>query len=64
MAISVSGTLGDLAEFRAESALLKGATASAGTIAADRWTLPAGKTNATLQRHHRRGRQCLASRGV
>ena len=44
----MSGTLASSQVFALNPLLLKGATSSAGSIAADRWTLPAGKTNATL----------------
>ena len=49
LAITVSGTLATPQSFALNPQLLKGATVSAGSIAGDRWTLPAGKTNATLQ---------------
>ena len=45
----MSGKLGTGQSFALNSALLKGATVSAGTLAGDRWTLPAGKANATLR---------------
>jgi hypothetical protein len=49
LAINVSGALVSSQVFALNPLLLKGATSSAGSIAADRWTLPAGKTNATLK---------------
>jgi len=51
LAINVSGTLAGPQVFALNPLLLKGATASAGSISGDRWTLPAGKTNATLKGH-------------
>ena len=51
LAINVSGALATSQVFALNPALLKGATVSAGSIATDRWTLPAGKTNATLKGH-------------
>ncbi|HEV7606568.1 MAG TPA: c-type cytochrome [Steroidobacteraceae bacterium] len=47
--ITVSGALAAPQSFALNSKLLKGAAASAGAIAGDRWTLPAGKANATLK---------------
>jgi mono/diheme cytochrome c family protein len=47
--ISVSGNLAAAQGFALNTSLFKGATASAGTLAGDRWTLPAGKTSATLR---------------
>jgi len=49
VAITVSGALVAPQSFALNSQLLKGAAASVGSIANDRWTLPAGKTNATLK---------------
>ena len=49
LAITVSGTLATPQSFALNPQLLKGASVSAGSIAGDRWTLPAGKTNATLR---------------
>jgi len=49
--INVNGMLASSQVFALNPLLLKGATASAGSIASDRWTLPAGKTNATLKGH-------------
>jgi hypothetical protein len=48
-AIIVSGNLATPQSFALNSQLLKGAAASAGEIKDDHWTLPAGKTNATLK---------------
>jgi hypothetical protein len=48
VAITVNGSLAAPQSFVLNAALLKGATSSAGSIAGDRWTLPAGKVNATL----------------
>jgi hypothetical protein len=47
--ISISGALATAQAFSLNPQLLKGASVSAGSIAADRWTLPAGKANATLK---------------
>ncbi len=49
LAITVTGTLVTPQSFALNPSLLKGASASAGSIANDRWTLPAGKTTATLK---------------
>jgi mono/diheme cytochrome c family protein len=49
VAITLSGTLATAQSFAVNAALLKGAAPSAGSIAGDRWTLPAGKVNATLK---------------
>jgi cytochrome c553 len=49
VAIAVNGTLAAPQAFAVNAALLKGTTPSAGSIAGDRWTLPAGKVNATLK---------------
>jgi mono/diheme cytochrome c family protein len=49
MAMRVTGKLAAEQSFVINPTLLKGATASAGSLAADRWTLPAGKTDATLR---------------
>jgi hypothetical protein len=48
VAVSVNGTLAAPQSFALNAQLLKGASASAGSVAGDRWTLPAGKVNATL----------------
>jgi len=47
--VSVNGTLAAPQSFALNTQLLTGASASAGTLANDRWTLPAGKTAATLK---------------
>jgi hypothetical protein len=47
--ITVNGTLATPQSFALNAQLLKGALASAGTLTNDRWTLPAGKTSATLK---------------
>jgi mono/diheme cytochrome c family protein len=49
VAISLTGTLAAPQSFVLNTALLKNAAASAGTLAGDRWSLPAGKVNATLR---------------
>ncbi len=49
VSIGVSGTLAAPQVFALNAKLLAQATVSAGTIEGDRWTLPAGKTNATLK---------------
>ena len=46
--ITVSGTLAAPQVFTVNGDVLKAATVSAGSLTDDRWTLPAGKTNATL----------------
>jgi mono/diheme cytochrome c family protein len=48
LTITVSGALGASQVFALNPLLLKGATVSAGSIADNRWTLPAGSANATL----------------
>jgi mono/diheme cytochrome c family protein len=48
VSISVSGNLASAQSFVLNNGLLQKAAASAGTLANDRWTLPAGKTQATL----------------
>jgi mono/diheme cytochrome c family protein len=48
VAIAVTGTLAAAQSFVLNPALLKDAKASAGKVDGDRWTLPAGKLNATL----------------
>jgi mono/diheme cytochrome c family protein len=55
--ISVTGTLASPQGFALNSALLAGASVSAGSIAGNRWTLPAGRATATL-----RGRLSLGAR--
>jgi mono/diheme cytochrome c family protein len=47
--IRLSGKLGAEQSFALNSALLKGATVTAGTLAGDRWKLPAGNAAATLR---------------
>jgi len=47
--ISVNGKLATPQSFALNTQLLAGAGVSAGTLAGDRWTLPAGKTAATLR---------------
>jgi len=47
--VSVNGTLAAPQSFSLNTQLLQGALASAGTLTNDRWTLPAGKTAATLK---------------
>jgi mono/diheme cytochrome c family protein len=47
--ILVSGKLGTAQSFALNTALLKDATVSAGTLSADRWSLPAGSVSATLR---------------
>ncbi len=47
--IAVSGALVAAQAFVLNPQLLKGASVSGGSIAGDRWTLPAGKTQATLK---------------
>ncbi len=56
--ITVRGTLANEQSFSLNAGLFKNAAASAGTLAGDRWTLPAGKVNATL-----RGSLGLAGKG-
>ncbi|HEU5133909.1 MAG TPA: hypothetical protein VFU13_02080 [Steroidobacteraceae bacterium] len=48
VAIRVNGKLATAQSFVLNEALLTGAAASGGTLTGDRWTLPAGNTNATL----------------
>ena len=48
LTIAVTGTLATPQSFVLNPQLLKGASVSAGSIANDLWTLPAGKVNATL----------------
>ena len=48
LAITVRGALVTPQVFALNPSLLKGANVSAGSVANDRWTLPAGKTAATL----------------
>jgi hypothetical protein len=45
----VTGNLADAQSFSLNTALLKNAAASAGTLSGDKWSLPAGKTAATLR---------------
>lgn len=47
--VTVSGRLATGQSFALNTDLLKSAAASAGTLAGDRWTLPAGKVHATLR---------------
>jgi mono/diheme cytochrome c family protein len=49
VSIGVSGALAAGQVFSLNTGLLKNAAASAGTLSGDRWTLPAGKVNATLR---------------
>ncbi|HEU4779550.1 MAG TPA: c-type cytochrome [Steroidobacteraceae bacterium] len=49
VSITVNGILSSPQAFAVNAQLLKGATVSAGAIANDRWTLPAGKIDATLK---------------
>jgi hypothetical protein len=49
VSMRVSGRLESQQSFAINTALLRNATASAGTLAGERWTLPAGKTDATLR---------------
>src|SRR5688572_2193856 len=48
LVLTVAGKLASPQSFAVNSGLLKGATVSAGKLETNRWTLPAGKTNATL----------------
>jgi mono/diheme cytochrome c family protein len=47
--VHVAGKLESQQSFILNTGLLRNAAASAGTVAGDRWTLPAGKTDATLR---------------
>ena len=47
--IRVTGNFAATQSFALNAGLLKNAQASTGTLAGDRWTLPAGKVNATLR---------------
>jgi hypothetical protein len=47
--VRVSGRLATTQAFALNTALLAGATVNAGQLADDRWTLPAGRTSATLR---------------
>ena len=49
VSIKVAGKLETEQSFALNPSLLRNASASAGALAGERWTLPAGKTNATLR---------------
>ncbi len=49
LSITVTGKLAAPQSFALNAALLKGASVSAGSLQGDRWTLPAGKQDATLR---------------
>ena len=49
VSITVSGKLAAPQSFAVNTSLLQAASASAGALQADRWTLPAGKVDATLR---------------